>query len=51
MEKYYYYELNSDCYLLSKKNDNLQCTIFASFENMGKYVIENNGILLKGDKA
>ena len=50
MKKYYYYELNLDCYLLSEKNDNLQGVIFASFENMKKYVSKNNGILLKGYK-
>ena len=50
MKKYYYYELNSDCYLLSEKNDNLQGVIFASFENMKKYVGKNNDILLKGYK-
>ena len=50
MKKYYYYELYSDCYLLSKENNNLQGVVFASFENMKKYVSKNNGILLKGHK-
>ena len=50
MKKYYYYELNSDRYLLSEKNDNLQGVVFGSFENMKKYVEKNNGILLKGCK-
>lgn len=48
MEKYYYYKLNCDCYLLSKKNNKLQGIIYASFENMEKYVKENNGVLIKG---
>ena len=50
MKKYYYYELNTDCYLLSEENNNLQGVIFASFENMRKYVSKNNGVLLKGCK-
>ena len=50
MKKYYYYELYLDCYLLSEENNNLQGVIFASFENMRKYVSKNNGILLKGYK-